>query len=198
MTESQGKIEILWPPGDERIDYGGPGAGPLGGDLWLQRGFDVDVIDSAVPYRLTVRIIARRGRLVVESLTIRGDTPVNGAGLRRLRLEKYLDVVRTEMGQHAGLVMNKRQEEVLPDGRTMREFTFVDPSTVLTRRRERPEDSLPIVAQLYREAEESADAAIARAPTQYVADRLHYSRGHASRLVSQARRAGLLKKASVR
>jgi hypothetical protein len=53
-------------------------------------------------------------------------------------------------------------------------------------------DVLPKVAQIYRAALASDDEFEREAPTAAVAKRLNYSRGHASRLVSAARKQGLL------
>jgi hypothetical protein len=57
-------------------------------------------------------------------------------------------------------------------------------------------ETLPLVVEEYRKALHDPDPAVRNAPTQTVADRLGFKRGHVSRLLSAARQEGLLGAAS--
>lgn len=74
----------------------------------------------------------------------------------------------------------------------------ISTQAAINSRKRRPQSELlPIVVNAYREALADRSAAIRAAPTQHVADVLHYERGHISRLLSEARKQGLLGPAKV-
>lgn len=127
---------------------------------------------------------AQDGRLACEWLRLdqrRCGPPVGTDALRSVTVEAYLDAVRRQLlGSGSPLLL--APVEGTPGA-------FEPP----TDEQRRPLlDTLPLVASLYREALRSADPRVAKAPTAYVAECLHYSRGHAARLVTQARTEGLL------
>lgn len=172
------------------------GGGLLSGGLVLMQRFGVTVDDPGFDYLVHLTVTACEGRLVPELVSVRtrpGVPSVNSTTLRRVKLDAYMALVRQHLiaGQGRFLVMHKREctgsttySPVAPDAW----HGFDDEP----KQRRAPSDVLPAVAAVYREALRSADPLVASKPTAYVASRLDYSRGHAARLVSQARRAGLL------
>ena len=177
------------------------GGGSLGGELWLANRFSVVIDDPGSDYLVTMVIAASSGRLVAEEVTAAarpGGPPVTATGLRTVTVDAYLAGVRRElMKLEGGLLVMRRQV----DG-NLTTWSGVAPGDwgrfeERQRRRRSTVDALPLVAELYKKALESLDSDVAAAPTQYVADTLHYSRGHVSRLLSQARDAGLLGPAPV-
>jgi hypothetical protein len=180
------------------VDIGrGPGGGPLEGGLRLTRELPFDVDDPEMPYLMTLVVRAQEGKLVCGEATIRqrlDGPPVTGAVLRSVVVDSYLRLIRqglSEPARFGGMVLIREvattsesriyeppsQEDLVALSRTEHRRTSLD-------------EMLPRVANAYREA--LADPVDAFAPTLSVARRLYVSRGHAARLVSQARKAGLL------
>lgn len=175
------------------------GGGPLQGGLHLQNRFRVVVQDPAVPYIIKMTLRARDGRLACEEIALResgAEGPaVTGAGLRSVVIDSYLIRVREELGGVGGaLLIAKRETEggttAISGPVSQGEWRDFEEAQALTE--QRGKITAETVADLYRDALASPDPSLNRRPTQAVADRLGISRGHASKLLTQARRDGLL------
>lgn len=166
------------------------GAGPLGGGVGLTNGFAVDIADSALACDVSMIVVAHEGRLACGELTLRqrpGGPAITSSLLRAAVVDSYIAEVR----RHPGPLVSEHVE-TFPDGSMA--FEPAGPEALETfaatqKIRRSTSDLLPKVAAAYRDALNSPHAS---APTAAVAKRLGYSRGHASRLLSQARDAGLL------
>lgn len=163
------------------------GGGELGGGLVLLNRVTVDVSDPVVPdHRITITVAASEGRIVCESLTVSrvGTGPiVTATVMRKVPVDAYLLRAREELV--TGTTYISRGQAASCRG--------VGPEEIGDRRGGVP---LSRVAALYRDALADPSPRTHRAPTAAVAGWLDISRGHASRLVSQARREGLLGAAS--
>ena len=118
---------------------------------------------------------------------------MTSTAIRSVKVDAYASLVREELGALEGGFLIMRRSE----GSTWTKWSGVPgdawASLELSHRKRRdPDEVLPVVARVYRDALMSADPAIAGAPTRYVAEQLSYSRAHAGRLVANARKAGLL------
>lgn len=169
----------------------------LGGDLRLRGRFEAEIDDPGLEYLVTLTVGAQSGRLVAEGISVRsrqGGLPVTTSSLRTITIDTFLGVVRRELMASGGAFLIVRDQEVTPG---ILRWGSVEPNDwtefdKVQRRRRTAAEALPLVARLYREALESPDAGIAASPTKYVAEHLPCNRGHASRLVNQARAVGLL------
>lgn len=190
-------IRVLWPAGGIDIGTGTAeeGGGPLDGNLVLANRATVGIDDPAVPYEIELTVAAVNRTLAAEDVRLRrrGDGPaVTSTALRGLVVETYIARVREEVGHAHGGAWIKQVTEQTPTSTT---YSLVNPDRWnafehAQRRRDRPTPGL--VAQLYRDALASPDPKDRKAPTATVARRLNYHRGHAARLVAQARAEGLL------
>ena len=178
----------------------GTGGGLLDGGYRLESAYTARVDDPASNYVVTMTIDAKEGRLVCEKLLVEmregGVAPITGQILRSIVVDSYL--------QHSLYALNSTSMADLSQGLWQQvastpkwtKWTMgADPHAVALQqqRRRRPSSEvLPEVVRLYREALVHPDPSIRRKPTQYVADELHYDRGHAARLVSMARTKQLL------
>lgn len=169
------------------------GGGPLRGGLTLTNRLTADIEDPAVPYAITLTIAARDGWLVPETLTVSerpGGPIMTSAAIRALGLSLYVQRFRERIEGTPYLVpppqtgqgwrsfdlpANPAQLEGLKVAQLRRQFTIT------------PE----MAADAYKEALASPDPDISRRPTAAAADKLGASRGHVSRLVSQARDMGI-------
>jgi hypothetical protein len=117
---------------------------------------------------------------------------VVGIALRTAVLDSYLNRIREHLGAHGGEFIVTKEVGRTETTRTFRGAREDEWRTFeATQKRDRPLD-VAEVADLYREAVGNADPEVSRAPTAAVARRLGVHRGHAARLVSRARREGLL------
>lgn len=177
------------------------GGGELAGGMVLLTRFEVDIHDSAVPYTVTMNVFALEGQLACESLTLHraDDGPaVTSSGLRGAVIDSYLSRIREELAREAGALLVLKPGVDRASGRTVFGVTQDDQQWgdfEKSQRRDRSGPDLREVARLYRAALASPDPTENRAPTATVAKKLHVHRGHAARLVSQARHAELLGKA---
>jgi len=166
------------------------GGGPLDGGYELSSRMEAQVDDPALGYLVTLVVNAHEGRVVCESVTVHqrdNGPPVTGSSLRAVVVDGYVQLV---IGAPA-VVMKpiERTEESV----TYRLLSGEELADVAGRGARRTADeTLPAVVQVYRQALMDADPRVRSSPTATVARRLNYSRGHAARLVSQARTRGLL------
>lgn len=166
------------------------GAGELEGGFKLERGFTARVSDLALPYLLSFEIAAKDGRLVAESLTVTSRPkcpPVDSKTLRSIPVETYLARVREEAVRHGGLLMpvRSRSERAVRMGWV----ATPDESSRLEQaqgRRRPHQEVLEAVVEAYNEAISHFETR--ERATVEVAERLGYSRGHVSRLLTEARR----------
>ena len=176
------------------------GGGPLEGGLLLLNGFEALIDDPSISFLVTLDVLALGGRLAASAVTVRRRAeggPVTGSALRAVTVERYLQQTRDRLAKSSPPLVGKVRESQAGWRRwsppSKAEWAdFADGQ----RRRRRPEETLPAVAAAYREALASDDWEIRRAPTAEVGRRLNFSRGHAARLVSKSRKAGLLGPAS--
>ena len=173
----------------------GTGHGPLEGGLRLTQGVTFDVDDPALDFLVTMSVCAHQGRLACSQITISqrvGGPSVNGRGLRTVVVDAYVRLIRDWLsdpnGQGQLLLVAEvgRSDDAVffeaPNIKVLAEFSAAQ-------RRRRPlSETLPLVADTYRGALAKGDIA----PTEAVGRYFHYSRGHAARLVSEARKAGFL------
>jgi hypothetical protein len=143
------------------------------------------VDDPEFPYEVVAVVEIEDGQPHCRELRLRavdGGPPITGSALRSIPLASYLE--RTLELQWLPYRKQAGTDCVeLATSRDVKEG----------RRTRRPKDEvLPKVIEEYRRALADPDPAVRRAPTQAVADRLHYERGHVSRLLSEARKLGLL------
>lgn len=195
-------VRMHYPKDDGRPTFRDPahaaenGGGYLAGGMLLASRFEVDVADPAVPYDVRMTVFAHRGHLSCEQLVVcyrDGGPTVTGTGVRQAVIDTYLARVREELGSADGALLLFRPS-VDEQGRRVYGVTQdVEQWDTFEagQRRERPAE-LREVADLYRAALSSADPNENRAPVATVARRLRVHRGHASRLVSRARKEGLL------
>ncbi|HMH92222.1 MAG TPA: hypothetical protein VK586_14195, partial [Streptosporangiaceae bacterium] len=137
------------------------------------------------------------GALACESVTISekpGGPPVTSLTLRSALISLYLQRIRDTLGSHHGgdLVVRETYRDdsagrinyagPMPD-----EWRDFDIAQVRKATRLTPE----LAAAAYREALASADPDVRQAPTAATAKKLGASRGHVSRLLTQARRDGI-------
>jgi hypothetical protein len=156
--------------------------------------FTADVRDPALPYHVTMTLRARDGWLSCEAITLRetpDGPPVTGVALRSVIVDSYVRLIREEVGGAGGaFLINKvttRTEDTLAwEPPSEREWDALEAG----QSRHKTKITTQLVAQSYREA--LADATTSRRATAAVAEHLHISRGHASKLISQARAEGLL------
>jgi hypothetical protein len=196
MSKSGQNLEAFeWP-----TPFDLAGGGYLDGGIALRRRFELDDVDPELPYRLTLLIGARGGRLVVQQMVIvqrEGGPPVDATGLRRVAIDRYLRRALADlMAEPRGLLVRLVGPPFEAPGGSTWAYT-AEPSgadlqraATIQRRRQSPAELLPKVAEAYRAA--LADPATARRPSLEVARRLFKSRTHAARLVAMAREAGLL------
>lgn len=147
--------------------------------------------DPDLGYRVELVIDVEAGRLECEELTLRriqGGEPITGSALRSVPVGLYVRRALQAPGVllHQTGTSERSTTYSLPDPHALADAVTEQAS------RRSAEEALPLVAQVYREALASPDPGISRRPTATVAARLHYHRGHAARLVTQARKAGLL------
>jgi hypothetical protein len=178
--------------GSGRSDQGG---GPLRGGLTLASRQTADITDPAVPYDIALTVAAQDGWLACESVTIKkrsGGPAVTPMAVRSMTLSVYVQRIREELGKvlGGGMVMKEiaRGEGYVSHGFAVLHGQWV--ALDFAQRRRSSQLTTELVAAFYREALASPDPGQNRRPTAAVAERLNASRGHVSRLLTQARREG--------
>jgi hypothetical protein len=175
------------------------GGGPLHGGLHLMNRFTADIADPEVSYTIIMTVGARDGWLACESVTLAaapGGPAVSGAAIRGIALSLYMQRIRQELGEAGGGGIITK-----PAGRTEHTVSWdlpVIPSDwdslefgQLRRAVHASKITPEMAAGAYRDALASPDPDKNRRPTAAAADRLGASRGHISRLLTEARRMGL-------
>lgn len=177
------------------------GGGPLRGGLTLANRFTAVITDPEVPYEITMSVRARDGWLACERVELSeqpGGPAINGAAVRGITLSLYLQRIRQELGQAAGfgLILKEvsRTERtvgfdlpLLVLGDELEAFNFGQMRRAVHATKITPE----MAAEAYLEALASPDPEQNRRPTAAAADKLGASRGHISRLISEARKNGI-------
>ena len=181
------------------------GREPLDGGLVMDQDLAVRVDDPKQPHVIELVIVPWEGRLEAGRVTVtrRNDAspPVDHKALR-FPLASYVagavaEYLRRPTSDPDELMLTAR----IGRGRGGRPTFFhalghddQEPAasglSQMQGRRRGKRATLVLAAELYLEA--LGDPLHRRAPTQYVADKAHWSRGHASRLLTEARRANLL------
>lgn len=169
----------------------GEGSGDIEGGRLMGK-LAVDVEDPAVPYDITMTVVALHGQLACEEITIgrRDRSPaVTGTVLRSTLIDTYLTRIRQELAQDTGQLFVMTRVRSTPESSTYRGMTDAERDGLAQspRRRRRASVDLAEVAKLYREA-----AKTTHAPTAEVAKQLGIHRGYAGALVSRARKEGHL------
>lgn len=189
---------------------------PRGGPDWARRldggwtfdsDFAVTIDDPDLEHLIELVVTATEGRLVADSITVRRrdhtSHAVDGEVLRGLPIASYVQQAVASYVQQAAASLDP-DLHLFPARITRTDvggilFKALGPEEQLAAAqanqssgRRGKAQTLAEVARLYREALAHPEAIVRDAPTQYVADRLPCSRGHASRLVTEARRAGQL------
>jgi hypothetical protein len=176
--------------------YPEDGGGPLRGGLSLMNRFTVDIEDPAVPYDIEMTVFALDEMLACEYIGMtrrEGGPVVTSTSIRLLTVDSYLIRARQELERHV--------REGVP---LLLKLSFDNPAMIAYeepgsaevtafregQRRNGRLTSLE-VAEAYREALRSDDPDKSRRPTEAAAAALGYSRGHISRMLTQARREGL-------
>jgi hypothetical protein len=172
------------------------GGGPLRGGMTLMNRFTADIEDPQVPHDITIIVGAHDGWLACEAVMVRetpDGPPVTGVTLRSVLLGLYMQRIREELADHLGGALIMKET-----GRTDRTVSFdlpvseqdwegLDIAQLRRATRLTPE----LAAEAYKEALASADPEQNQRPTAAAAEKLGASRGHISRLLTEARRAGI-------
>lgn len=200
-------IEVHIDPNDPKTGGLGSGrqedgGGPLHGGLTLMNRFRAEIRDPAIPYSVAMTLRARGGRLACEEISLQEvdpeSPPITGVGLRAITIDSYVSRVREVLGEVGGGLLIAKQEtgpRVTKASGPVAPEKWEEFEAAQERSEQREKITTQLVADHYREAMASGDPTVNRRPTQAVADRLGVSRGHVSRLLTQARRQGVLGKA---
>lgn len=181
------------------FDVGTPSDHPLPGGFGLiVPEFVASIDDPQLPWLVRMVVGVHDGRLVARQVSVisrRPTGPVTGAALRRVPVDAYLGLARTEAARpEAGVIV--AFDETPAGVRWSAGLSEQEWQESFDGRRRAQDQWLPSVALAYREALSNPTPRVNGSPTAEVARRLHMSRGHASRLVTAARRANLLGPAS--
>jgi hypothetical protein len=167
---------------------------PLQGDFQLNQEFTAEVVDPRIPYVIKITVGAFEGRLIAESVEIGrqpNGPPVTGTALRSIPVETYLVEIRRRAARgHAGLILPRVVEEGSVSwrlGATVEEAARLESAHS---KRRSTDETLRSVVNTYRAA--LADPDLARRPTEATAEQLGYTRGHVSKVLTNARKLGLL------
>lgn len=170
------------------------GGGPLRSGVTLRHRLTADIEDPALPdYAITVTVNARDGFIVAESITVaeRPDgPPLASAAVRQTGLSLYVQRIREEIPRQVPLILmreKRRSEHAVVYTFAAAEEDWDSFAQLRRATRLTPE----LAAEAYLEALESPDPDKNRKPTQAAAAKLGISRGHAGRLITEARKKGV-------
>jgi hypothetical protein len=197
-ARDSGAINVVIHPGNLGSGRPEQGGGKLRGGLVLMNRFKVDIEDPAVPYDIHLTVGARDGWLACEVVTIgtkEGGPAVTSLAIRNVALGVYVQRIREELQLYMGalllMVEAGRAEGVVHYEPPMHPEDWDSFDVAQLRRAARAATLTPeMAAEAYREALASPDPAQNKRPTAAAAEKLGVSRGHVSRLVTQARREG--------
>jgi hypothetical protein len=187
-----------------------------GGLVTRYTGFVAKFRDPGLPYTLTIKAGVYKGAAHCTGLYIEADSgapPITGTLLRDLPIKGYLDrallnltpmmpttwdAILRGWGSEMEPAAFARLQESLNQIHAVDHLSGVELYDLVTadeaadaRRRQRPRSELlPIVVNEYRRA--LSNPQTRRRATQTVADKLGYERGHITRLLTEARKLGLL------
>jgi hypothetical protein len=191
-------INVVIHPGNLGSGKPEQGGGPLRGGLTLMNRFKVDIGDPGLPYDIHLTVGARDGWLACEAVTIGarpGGPAVTSLAVRYVALGVYVQRIREELQLHLGALLVVKET-----GRTESTVSYSPPMSsedwdtfdvAQLRRAARAAALTPeMAAKAYREALASPDPRQNKRPTAAAAEKLGVSRGHVSRLVTQARHEG--------
>ena len=167
------------------------GGVPLEGRLRMPHRVPLIVDDPSLPYLVRILVGAFQGQLVAQEVTLRSrhiSVPITTEALRTIPVRAYLDAAMPRLGNELIVETGRDGNMVAFQGPPPKED--LEGLRAAGRKRIPPEDALPAVADAYRRGR--SDPEWRHRPTAYVAKSLGYSHGHASRLVTAARNAGLL------
>lgn len=194
LVRDPAAIKVTFPAG-QGIGNGSPdrGGGPLRGGVELANRVVAQIEDPSVPYAITVTVAARDGFIIAESITVAerpGGPLLASAAVRQTGLSLYVQRIREEIPRQAPMFLihvERRTEHTVSFGfppvqADWDAFAEIRRATRLT-----PE----LAAEAYLEALASPDPALNRKPTQAAAEKLGISRGHAGRLITEARKKGV-------
>lgn len=172
------------------------GGGPLRGGLVLMNRFTVDIDDPAVPYDVEMTVCALDEMLACEyiGMTRREDGPaVTSTSVRLLAVDSYLIRARQELERYvrSGALLLLKVVSQTPAATGYEPPDDAEVTTFREGQRRRERLTTIQVAEAYQEALRSDDPAKNRRPTEAAAEALGYSRGHISRMLTQARRDGM-------
>jgi hypothetical protein len=186
-------IKVSFPPFD--LGSGSPehGGGLLRGGVTLANRLTAEIEDPVLPYAITVVVTVRDGFLTAESITIAerpGGPPLSSVAIRSTGLSLYVQRVREEIPRQVPHVLLEEK------GRTEGTVSFGFPPVeadwdAFAQMRRATRLSPEVAAEAYLEALASPDPEKNRKPTQAAADKLGISRGHAGRLITEARKKGI-------
>jgi hypothetical protein len=173
------------------------GGGLLRGGLKLMNRFTADVKDPEAPFDIVVTVAAVDGWLAAESVTVskRPDGPaVTAADMRTVALSLYLQRIRQELQKYLGGGLLWK-ETARGEGYVAYDLPVAGPELdrlADMRRAVRQAKITPeMAAEVYKEALASHDPEENQRPVAAAAERLGVSRGHVSRLISEARKNGI-------
>jgi hypothetical protein len=162
----------------DAVDY-------VAGDRYLLRGgpFRMEVDDPAYPFTLTLDVSVEYGRLVCDRVEARrrpGSPPITTSALR-IPLGAYLD---------GALAMHPKIEPAGTGYVASTDERLDAYANIVRRERKVGRERLEQVVAAYRQAREELGP---RGAVSLVCNREHLSRGYVSKLLSEARDAGLLR-----
>jgi len=191
--------------------FGARGAGAVGGGLALFGPLQCRLDDPGSPFLLIATVGSHQSSLAFLSLELeRRDSAspaVTSQTIRDLPLAGYLALARAELlatGRNLGTVKEVYAEQGARDGAnadgpwthyriTPAKLSDLERARSLAPFRAAKAELLPKVASEYQAImSDEAQAPLRRRATQEIANRLGYTRGHVSRLLSEARHAGML------
>lgn len=174
------------------------GGGLLRGGLRLMNRFTASIDDPEVPFDIVVTVAAIDGWLAAEAVTVskRPDGPaVTAADMRMVALSLYMQRVRQELQKHLGGGLLWK-ESGRGDGYAAYDLPVASAPELnelaQMRRAVRQAKVTPqVAAEAYVAALASPDPEQNQRPVAAAAEKLGVSRGHVSRLISEARQQGI-------
>lgn len=193
LVRDPAAIKVTFP--QQNLGSGSPeqGGGPLRGGVSLANRLIANIEDPALPYAITVTVRARDGFLVAESIAVAelpDGPPLASAAVRQTGLSLYVQRIREEIPRQAPqylIEIKSRTDHTVSFGFPPVQADWDTFAEMRRATRLSPE----VAAEAYLEALASPDPDKNRKPTQAAAEKLGISRGHAGRLITEARKKGV-------